>query len=941
MNRPLSSICTYALLVLTHPAIAAEHVAAADGPSVVVNGDFEQLDEGGKATGWAASRIESLPDGNHVLVVPFTWSFNQVVKVEPSTRYLLAMNVKRRRGPSAARLAVNVRDKAGDKLTTANIFHPFVGDDWETARGLLTTSANADNAIVYILTFDKNRESEFLCDNVRITPLGKGQGLGGRIWHVPDPLCSKLLGDEPPGLVREGAMVWGHMLKPGQLRDVAARMGRRYSEEETIAHLAKHKLHPIWAPRSPFFKKHGLTSAIYPSNKAPGAKSMLEPKSIDFYIERVRQTLTDYPGQIWAIFAQDEAEEHAIREIITIAKDPSEDYEYLDVIEREVREQFGFSRFGLPTGSGPEEPFRWIAFRRWVNRRFRTRHERLSKLVRETWPQVRLISTDPMGRLSPFEFSRQTSYFDIFTQQFLPRSNPLRCPLGLYVKLIADLTGKEVWPCVHVENYAYPTTPGEVRELYSQVWRNGGSGFHLYIPDTANARKKKGDTRLTQWGSPRRYRAILEIIDRAAKQNRLRFPQDEGCRILYSNYAHMAFANPGSIQDPMEACYTLIGPGSRSWFTIIDEHRLADPLTDRPAKAIYLPYGRIMDQATRQRLEQFVAGGGTLVLADPEAFEYDIDGKPTRDARRKLVGAELLGRKAKGLCITVPPHPLLPGIELPHKLLLLSSPYRIEPQADTEVLGRYDDGAAAITLRRHGDGRVIYFAIQPFAAATMAAPDWQRLFKSLQKGLGFSTDLDIWRFTFPAFETVDRPAPQGVCLTNNHVEWREEQQHLTQNVETGGAYSLSPPPDRADDDGDAESIPFAEGDLTDRAGWPELEKVKATSYVPYAEPLAKWVDTWSRGGEVAVTFDFVKPRQLLRVRLFFMGSLPGVQFEGSLDGKSWTPLGRADGVDAGKDVLDTTVTSRSSSPFRYARLQLTPREQKLMTLTEVEVWGDE
>jgi hypothetical protein len=107
-------------------------------------------------------------------------------------------------------------------------------------------------------------------------------------------------------------------------------------------------------------------------------------------------------------------------------------------------------------------------------------------------------------------------FFDIFTQQFLPCSNPTRCPLGLYVKLIADLTGKEVWPCVHVENYAYSTTPDEVRELYSQVWRNGGSGFHLYLPDTANARKKKGDTRLTEFGSPPRYRAILEIIDRAS-----------------------------------------------------------------------------------------------------------------------------------------------------------------------------------------------------------------------------------------------------------------------------------------------------------------------------------------------------------------------------------------------------------------------------------------
>ena len=759
---------------------------AAEQTSVVVNGDFEQLDENGKAVGWENSRVEQLPDGNHVMRVPFTWSFNQVFEVQPNTQYLLTMDIKRHRGPSGARMSVGVRDTEDNRVGSAGMFHSFTSDDWETARGLLVTPTGAHHAILYVLTVDKDKNSDFHCDNVRVTPIGSAEGVTGRVWNMPDPLYEELLGDEPPGLVREGAMIWSHMLYVNQLRDVAARMGRRYSEDETYAHLAEHKLHPIRVPNDPLYAVHGVTTAIYPRHTAPETHTMLHPDSIAFYVDKARVTLTDYPGQIWAIFAQDEAEEHALREIMALSKEPPEGYEYLAQIEREVREQYGSGKFGLPTGEGPDEPFRWIAFRRWVNGRFRERHRRLAELVHELDPQVRLISTDPMGQLSPYEFSLQADLFDIFTHQFLPRSNPSRCSLGLFTKLVVDLTGKEFWPCVHVENYAYPTKPDEVRELYSQVWRNGGSGFHLYIPDTANAGKKKGDTRLTEFGSPRRYRAILEIIERASTQNRLKFPADEGCRVLYSNYSHMAFASPRGASDPIEACYTLLGPTARSWFTFIDEHRLGAPISDTRPTAIYLPTARITDADTRNRLTSFVREGGTLVVADPQAFEYDITGEDTSDSRAELVGAELGEHVAGGQSLTVNPHPLLPGISEPLELLALSTPRSLTLAPGTAVLGTYADGSPAITLRTLGEGRVIYFGLQPFSIPALASPDWQRLFKSLQQGLNFATDLDIWRFQFPPFETVDLPAPEGLCLTGNHVEWHEETQRLVANADSGG-----------------------------------------------------------------------------------------------------------------------------------------------------------
>ncbi len=499
-----------------------------------------------------------------------------------------------------------------------------------------------------------------------------------------------------------------------------------------------------------------------------------------------------------------------------------------------------------------------------------------------------------------------------------------------------------MWPCVHVENYAYNTTPEEVRELYSQVWRNGGSGFHLYIPDTANAGKKKGDNRLTQWGSPRRYRAILEIMDRAAHQNKLKFPADEGCRVLFANYSHMAFASPRAVQDPVEACYTLLGPLARSWFTFIDEHRIVTPRSAASAKAIYLPRGRFMDAATRRRLEAFVAKGGVLIVADPHAFEFDIDGSRTATERTRLTGAVLTGPKSHGSrFVTVKPHPMFPGIDKPERFLLLSTPNTLELKPGAVALGEFDDGSPAIVLKKSGAGMVLYFAFQPFSMPAVASDGWRDFFTSLQRGLGFSVRQDIWRFKFPPFKTVDPPGPTGICLTNNYVEFREDEQHLLHNADVDGSYTLSPLPDAAPDDGGGHNIPFSRGDLTDRIAWPQLEKVKPAGYQPYAESIVKWGDTWESPGDVTVTFDFKEPRAILRARIFFSGFLPDVRLEGSADGKTWTSLGTAQGRNAGEDVLDLTVTGRPSKARRFARLIFGPRTSARTTLAELEVWGKE
>jgi len=155
-----NTTCAQRWLFLVSALFVFPAASSAQQEPPLVNGNFEQLANNGKAVGWRNSRVEQLPDGNHMLVVPFTWGFNQTFRVRPNTCYLLSMDVKQRRDPSAARMSIGVKDAKGKTVSNAGFYHAFQGDDWETARGLLVTTAAARRATLYVLTLDKDRRAK-------------------------------------------------------------------------------------------------------------------------------------------------------------------------------------------------------------------------------------------------------------------------------------------------------------------------------------------------------------------------------------------------------------------------------------------------------------------------------------------------------------------------------------------------------------------------------------------------------------------------------------------------------------------------------------------------------------------------------------------------------------------------------------------------------------
>ena len=292
--------------------------------------------------------------------------------------------------------------------------------------------------------------------------------------------------------------------------------------------------------------------------------------------------------------------------------------------------------------------------------------------------------------------------------------------------------------------------------------------------------------------------------------------------------------------------------------------------------------------------------------------------------------------------------------------------YRLTPGPGVQVLAVYEDGTAAITAKRAGKGRAVFFGFNPFVLKAVPDAQWRKFFIAVIKSLGTPTDFDIWRFRFPDSVVWEEPAPPGLCVTNNRVVWREETLRFQNNRDVRGAYRYSLPPDRYPDVATGGDIPFGEGRLTDRRKSILAKKTEPKAYVLHELPDSRWMVSWAKPDPVSIVFDLREPRPLVQFKLWFRDTMPSVTVEGSNDGKLWHALGRAaDEVYgdpptatrvvysrppdhraqartllAGEDVYDMVIALDKATPSRYLRATFAARkpDQKL-SIVETEIWG--
>jgi len=67
------------------------------------------------------------------------------------------------------------------------------------------------------------------------------------------------------------------------------------------------------------------------------------------------------------------------------------EYPFIDQCDREVREQFGFGKYGIPRSNEDRNPYRRSAFARWVLAQINARQKQLHALVKRLAPELKTL----------------------------------------------------------------------------------------------------------------------------------------------------------------------------------------------------------------------------------------------------------------------------------------------------------------------------------------------------------------------------------------------------------------------------------------------------------------------------------------------------------------------------------------------------------------------
>jgi hypothetical protein len=771
-----------------------------------------------------------------------------------------------------------------------------------------------------------------------------------RVWITENPLYKELLGDSGPGLAAQGAIMWAHELVGYEMATFCLKYAQPYVLEEYYRNAARRNLRYIMngdlLPKNTFSARdyadtYGLKFVLLGNTRAHAADRPIEgdygwlfdPANQEVFLREIRDYLAGpYGKYVWAVMTADEFQEWQLTSGLRLRqKGP---YPYLDEVDREVRERFGFGKFGLPTSLEDKDPCRWIAYRRWLNAAMLSFQKRLYETVKDVAPQVLVIGPDPLAAVMPLDYSGYSRYTDLMTNQLYPRHSRWEQDFAWITKTIVDLSGKPTLPCAHVENYGGAFTPDEAREMLSQVYRAGGQGFHLYLPDTAGKQRGRNDLRLDRNGSPPRWETVMGILDLAATTPRPTLPPARAA-LLYSNDAHMGeYLGEMKGREQYRWLFNLLGPIAGGWFKVIDDEQISrGDVTLSEYEVLYVPHARHQRRAVVQALRQYVQEGGVLVVLQPDAFTWDLDGTRLDDLRTELLGPGSENPRHQTVQATGAGPVKSLAAPLPLTYGRGTSPTLT---AGASAILAYEDGQPAAVERTLGKGRVLYFGFDPLYQGTLNSPGWRAFFGALHAGLGQAVDLPIWRFTFPAIPAAEYKPPPGRCLTNNFVRWDTNEMIPLQNVPTAGTYTYSLPPDLRPDEGGTVDVPFAKGNLTDRRTC--LDSKDAA----YWDELARFAAGWKATGAFTITFDLGEAYPLDRVWLLFSGQLPALRVEGRV-ADQWRDLGGCSACTP-KDKGDFPAVSLALDPqapsVRQVRLSLGERPAGAsLIIPEIEIWA--
>ncbi len=680
-----------------------------------------------------------------------------------------------------------------------------------------------------------------------------------------------------------------------------------------------------FAIHAPAFRKHGLACVLMPlavkaRDAAPHRRDhaffLPDPAVKQAYFVAMTEALKEYPDVIKYVFIGDEIVEQMTELGVWLYNEKRDTYPFILKVNEDVKQRFGFGRYGIPTSTEGEK-LSWLAWHRWVADFFEIFSREVIVAARALKPDILFMSPDCAWGSRAKYFETWKGLFDITShQEFWAWQNIFDC------KVLKDLTGAHVWPCPHLESMATVYSPGELTDILSACFMAGADGLHIWAVPGRDAMVRP--SQVDSPGATDMWRQYGELMARGFRARHT--PQ---VAVLYSNDTYCAGSWPAPVAGSAMTAYEGLGPDLGVDFKLVGDlglERGHDQLSD--FRVMIVPEATIERRAVGEKILKAVENGLWLFVHDPKAFSTDLDGTNTNDLAARFLG----GAKLSPAPDTVPRKPNaiwmkesdLYGDLKAMKYGDLALTYVRDPMTFTDLpanaqvvmtypakQGTADSAAAAISVPV-GKGMVVWFG----GHAPIYGPDYAKFYRPVFRKMGIPDDQPGWRVKLPL--EFRRAPVDGVFLTGNYYGLEFQVPQIGRNVFLPGTYRYSLPPDK-NRDVQKDVIPFSEGYLTDR---PRSTRRGVT----YSRPESFQVD-----------FDLAGSFPIKRADLYLADYVPEVSLLTSFDGKEYHPAARH--PDGGEiSGVRRCSLSAGARPARYLRFVFQARpERKNLTIAEVDI----
>ncbi len=655
---------------------------------------------------------------------------------------------------------------------------------------------------------------------------------------------------------------------------------------------------------------------------------------IDEYFTSLRQGMKLYKDVIGAFFIGDEIYGQMRKKTVNLFAlyKTKGLYPEIEKIDREIREKFGYGKYGIPTSQKDKNRFRWVALKRWAND-FTDRFERkVIKEVRKIDKDLPIFSPDLLGDMTSADISRwQDGRFDVHLAQLNNHIRPNGVNGIAFCRLVNDLSKpQEFWGCTHTEGSGVKLTTTEMQQLYTHFFRNGVTGLHFW--PLGGTKLWMTDTRISR---PEAFKYILETI-KNIRGNKLTPPAKTAAAIYVSELSQMSIPAYWDWIGFIEPAFYMLNIKLNADVQFISDLAVARGYA-KPAdyRLIVAPFIQFTNNKAGQLLLDAVKQGTTLLVTDPQAFSFMPNGTVPEKLRQQLFGKIIPVATAKQmhkattlqtdflqnspkLKMAVPP---------PTLWNIVGKSYTFNQVANDEVLMRYADNSPAAIVRKLGKGKIIITGFNIYQHTSNHPVPWQEvpvanldLFKALLKSCNISYGTP-GVIKLPPL--TQQPIKTMTCISGNALDFRRTLPKLLYNVPVNISYRYKPFPDSKADVKSSGWIAATKGLLTDRLKV-VLDNNKKQSHV-----------AWKRVKNIELTINLAGLRNIKQLNLFVMNEAPTAELWGSKDGNKFKPLQTQPANSSQVDVAKVSFNNIVGE-WKFFKLKL--KAQKPLELIELEVW---